>query len=285
MKPAAFTYLAPRTIDEALSQLADAGGDARILAGGQSLVPAMAYRLAQPSILVDVNGLTDAPPLAEEEGRLEIGPLVRHQDLRRLSPQRPLGALLSSMAEKVGPWPVRCRGTFCGSLAQADPASEWALAVVALDVNLTLESRQDGPRSVPASEFFAGVMATTAREDEMLTAATIAELPGATRWGFSEFGRRTGDYATVLALALYELKGGRMTRVRIATGGAEAVPRRLSEVEEALEGSAPSKPRFLQAAELAAETIEPLEDYQADALYRRDLVRSMVLRALQQTTR
>lgn len=285
MKPAAFTYLAPRTIDEALSLLSEAGGDARILAGGQSLVPAMAYRLAQPSVIVDINRLTDAPALAQEDGRLEIGPLVRHQDLCRLSPRRPLGALMSTLAAHVGPWPVRCRGTFCGSLAQADPASEWVTAVVALDVNLTLESEHDGARSVPASEFFSTMMATTAREDEMLTAATIRDLPNTTRWGFAEFGRRTGDFATVLALVLHDLKGGRMTRVRVVTGGAEAVPRRLVEVEDMLDGYAPSKPRFVQAADLAAEVIEPLEDIQADALYRRDLVRAMVLQALQQSTR
>ncbi|MEW5423155.1 xanthine dehydrogenase family protein subunit M [Amorphus sp. 3PC139-8] len=285
MKPAAFSYQAPTTIDEALALLADAGGDARILAGGQSLVPAMAFRLAQPAMLVDINGLSDAPRLAEEDGRLEIGPLVRHQDIRRLTPRRPLTAMLSTMAQHVGPWPVRSRGTFCGSLAHADPASEWALAVVALDANLTLESTADGPRSVPAGDFFSAMMATSAREDEMLTAVTIPDLAAGTRWGFAEIGRRTGDFAIVLALAIYEMKGGRMSRVRIAVGGAEAVPRRLVDVETVLEGTAPSKPRFLQAAEYAADVVDPLEDGYADALYRRDLVRALVLRALQQSTR
>lgn len=285
MKPAAFSYQAPYTIDEALALLADAGGDARILAGGQSLVPEMAFRLAQPALLVDINRLSDAPKLVEEDGRLEIGPLVRHQEIRRLPPRRPLSAMLSTIAQHVGPWPVRCRGTFCGSLVHADPSAEWALAVVTLDANLTLESAGDGPRSVPAAEFFTAMMATSAREDEMLTAVTIPDLASGTRWGFAEVGRRTGDFAIVLALAVYEMKGGRMSQVRIAVGGAEAIPRRLPEVEVTLEGAAPSKPRFLQAAEHAADVVDPLEDGYADALYRRDLVRALVLRALQQSTR
>jgi len=285
LTPASFDHHAPRTIDEALGLLAQAGGDARILAGGQSLVPAMAFRLVQPSVLVDINRLTDAPGLVEESDRLEIGPLVRHETLRRMPSRTPLGEVLAHLADHIGTWPVRTRGTFCGSLAHADPASEWGLAVVALDANLTLESASDGPRSVPASEFFAGMQMTAAREEEMLTAVTIPALPATARWGFAEFGRRTGDFATVLALVVHELKGGRMTGVRIAVGGVEDVPRRLGPAEEALEGAAPSKVRFEQAAEIASEIVEPLEDPLSDALHRRELVREMVLRALQRSTR
>ena len=285
LKPAAFDYHAPRTIDEALGILSQAGGDARILAGGQSLVPAMAFRLAQPGVIVDINRLADAPRLSEEENRLEIGPLVRHEDLRRSTSRTPLSELLAHLAEHIGTWPVRSRGTFCGSLAFGDPASEWCLAVLALEANLTLESTADGPRSVPAAEFFQSMQMTAAREDEMLTAVTIPALPATARWGFAEFTRRTGDFATVLALTLHELKGGRMTRVRVAVGGVEGVPRRLSEVEAALEGAAPSKVRFEQAAALAAEVVEPIDDPVVDALHRRELVGEMVLRALQGSTR
>lgn len=285
MKPAAFDYHAPRTIDEALGLLSQAGGDARILAGGQSLVPAMAARLAQPGVIVDINRLVDAPRLLEEEDRLEIGPLVRHEQLRRTNSRAPLSELLAHLANHIGTWPVRSRGTFCGSLAFGDPASEWCLAVLALEANLTLESAADGPRSVPAAEFFHGMQMTAAHEDEMLTAVTIPALSATGRWGFAEFGRRTGDFASVLALTLHELKGGRMTRVRVAVGGVEGVPRRLTEVEAALEGSAPSKVRFEQAAALAAEVVEPIEDPMVDALHRRELVGAMVLRALQGSTR
>lgn len=285
MTPASFDHHAPSTIEEALGLLGQAGGDARILAGGQSLVPAMASRLAQPSVLVDINRLRDAPGLVEEADRLEIGPLVRHEALRRMGTRTPLAELLAHLAEHVGTWPVRTRGTFCGSLAHADPSSEWGLAVVALGANLTLESAADGARSLPAAEFFSGVQMTAAREDEMLTAVTIPALSSAARWGFAEFGRRSGDFATVLALVVHELRGGRMNAVRVAVGGVEDVPRRLAPVEEVLEGASPSKVRFEQAAELAADIVEPLEDPLSDALHRRELVRELVLQALQRSTR
>lgn len=285
MKPAPFTYYAPRTIEEVIERLgAVAGDDGRILAGGQSLVPAMAFRLARPAHLIDINGVGALDRLDAERDTLAIGALVRHAAFHRPVVEGPLGNLLSEMARHIAHYPIRLRGTFCGSLANADPASEWCLAAVVLDAQLVIASSR-GERRVAACDFFKGIMTTALQEDELLTAARLPMLPDDIRAGFGEFSRRAGDYALAMTLASYRITDGLIAAPRIGIGGAEALPRRIPEAEAVLVGQPPSNELFRAAAEAAAIAIDPLEDIQADADYRRDLVRAVTRRALERAAR
>ncbi len=221
MKPAAFQYHAPKTIDEALALLAQvAPEDGRILAGGQSLVPTMAFRLARPAHLVDINGVDALNRLAVEGDKLCIGACVRHVAFHRPVVDGPLGKLLSKVVRYIAHYPIRTRGTFCGSLAFADPASEWCAVAVALGAEMVAKSTR-GTRIIPAQDFFQGIMTTALAEDELLAEVRLPLLPADTRFGFYEFSRRAGDFAIAMALAVYRLQDGKIAEPRIAVGGAE----------------------------------------------------------------
>jgi carbon-monoxide dehydrogenase medium subunit len=281
MKPAPFVYHRPNTTDEAIAQLADvASSDGRVLAGGQSLVPTMAFRLARPAHLVDINGIAELAHLEVMDGALSVGACVRHAAFHRSVVDGPLGALLASVVRHIAHYPIRMRGTFCGSLAHADPASEWCLVVAALGAEMTARSTR-GVRLIAADDFFAGIMTTTLAEDELLTGARIPLLGADTRFGFYEFSRRAGDYAIAMALATFRIVDGIIAEPRIAVGGAEARPRRIAEAERLIVGQPLSDKGFRAAAAAAADCIDPLEDIQADAAYRRDLVRVVTRRALE----
>ena len=281
MKPAPFVYHRPNTIDEAVAQLADvASGDGRVLAGGQSLVPTMAFRLARPAHLVDINGIAELARVEVADRMLSIGACVRHAAFHRPVVDGPLGALLAFVVRHIGHYPIRMRGTFCGSLANADPASEWCLVAAALGAEMTARSARD-VRVIAADDFFDGIMTTTLAEDELLTGARIPLLAADARCGFYEFSRRAVDYALAMALATFRIADGLIVEPRIAVGGAEARPRRIAEAERLIAGQPPSDKAFRAAAAAAADCIDPLEDIQADAAYRRDLVRVVTRRALE----
>jgi carbon-monoxide dehydrogenase medium subunit len=280
VKPAPFAYHAPASVEEAVAMLgALAAEDGRILAGGQSLVPTMAFRLAKPAHLIDINGIAALGRLGSENGTLSIGACVRHAAFHRPVAAGPLGALLSGVVRHIAHYPIRLRGTFCGSLAHADPASEWCLVAATLGGEMTATSAR-GTRVITAADFFAGIMTTELAEDELLAAARLPLLAPDTRFGFCEFSRRAGDYAIAMALTTLRIEGGVIVEPRVGVGGAEAFPRRIREAEAALAGRPPEPGVLRAAAEAAAEVIEPLEDIQADAAYRRDLVRAMTRRAL-----
>jgi carbon-monoxide dehydrogenase medium subunit len=280
MKPAPFHHHSPRTLDEAISILARVK-EGRVLAGGQSLVPTMALRLARPAHLVDINGIAELSRLAVENDALVIGAGVRHSAFHSPVVEGPLGKLLSRVAGHIGHYPIRTRGTFCGSLAQADPASEWCLVAVTLGATLVAASAR-GRRSIPAAQFFAGIMTTVLADDEILVEARVPLSAPKARFGFHEFSRRAGDYALAMALAVWRIEGGVIRQPRLGIGAAESVPRRLDEVETLLAGAAPSSALYRKAADAAAAAIDPLEDLQADAAYRRDLVRAATLRCLEE---
>src|SRR6266540_2718768 len=201
MKPARFRYHAPKTIEEALDTLAEvAPEDGRVLAGGQSLVPIMAFRLARPAHLVDINGIEALARLAVDGDRLCIGACVRHAAFHKPVEDGPLGRLLSAVVRHIAHYPIRTRGTFCGSLAHADPASEWFLVAATLGGEIAARSAR-GTRRIAAIDFFQGLMATTLEEDELLEQARLPVLAPELRWGFYEFSRRAGDYALAMALA------------------------------------------------------------------------------------
>jgi len=256
-----------------------AAEDGRILAGGQSLVPTMAFRLAKPAHLIDINGIAALEKLNVENGSLSIGACVRHAAFHRPALAGPLGALLTTVVHHIAHYPIRLRGTFCGSLAHADPASEWCLVAATVGADITAISTR-GTRTIAAADFFAGIMTTALAEDELLARVNLPVLSRDTRFGFCEFSRRAGDYAIAMTLATLRLEGGAIVDPRVGVGGAEAFPRRIPEAEAALAGRAPNEAVLRAAADAAAHAIDPLEDIQADAAYRRDLVRAMTRRAL-----
>jgi carbon-monoxide dehydrogenase medium subunit len=281
MKPAPFQYHAPKTVDETLELLAEyAADDGRVIAGGQSLVPTMAFRLARPKHLVDINGVQELDYLEVKDGKLCIGAGVRHSAFEKPVEDGPLGRLLAAVVRHIAHHPIRTRGTFCGSIAHADPASEWCAVAAALDAEMVAESKRSGLRVIPARDFFQGIMTTALREDELLTEVRLPILPNDTYTGFAEFSRRAGDYAIAMAVATYRLKGGIMSEMRIATGGAEAAPRRMTEAERTLIGRPPNLGTFQAAAHAAVKAIDPLDDESVSADYRRSIVRAMVCRAL-----
>ena len=284
MKPAPFTRHVPRTVAEAVAILAKvAPEDGRVLAGGQSLVPIMAFRLAKPAHLVDINEIAELNRIDSDGKTLTIGAGVRHAAFHKPVADNPLGALLTRVARHIAHYPIRTRGTFCGSLAHADPASEWCLVAATLDATMVAQSVR-GTREIAAKEYFEGIMSTALAEDELLTHARLPLLTPDTQFGFNEFNRRAGDFAMSAALAVYRLDGGKITDVRIGVGGAEPSPRRIAEAEAALNGQAPGDKVFRAAAEAAANAIDPMEDHQTTAEYRRDLVRAVVRRALEQAS-
>jgi carbon-monoxide dehydrogenase medium subunit len=283
MKPAVFRYHAPKTIEEAVAILAEvAPHDGRILAGGQSLVPTMAFRLARPPHLVDINGVEALRRLVVEDGKLCIGACIRHAAFWRAVVDGPLGRLLSTVVRHIAHHPIRTRGTFCGSIANADPASEWCAVAVALGAEMVARSLR-GTRVIPAHEFFAGIMTTALADDELLTEVRLPLLPEDTRFGFNEFNRRAGDFAIAMALAVYRLEGGKVVEPRIAIGGAEPHARRIAQAEQALAGHPPGAESFAAAAAAAASAIDPMEDATTNAEYRRDVVRAITRRALDQS--
>jgi carbon-monoxide dehydrogenase medium subunit len=281
MKPAPFIRHAPRTLDEALKILGEvATQDGRVLAGGQSLVPIMAFRLAKPAHLVDINGVEGLDKIASDGKVLSIGACVRHAAFHKPVVDNPLGKLLAYVARHIAHYPIRVRGTFCGSLAHADPASEWCLTAATLDATMVAKSTR-GERSIAAKDFFAGIMATALAEDELLAEVKLPLLARDAKFGFNEFNRRAGDFALAAALVTYRLQDKKIVGARVGVGGAEACPRRIAQAEAALNGQIPGDKIFRAAAEAAATAIDPLEDHQTDADYRRDLVRAVVRRALE----
>ncbi len=281
MKPAPFQYHAPATVGEAVALLAELGPvDGRVLAGGQSLVPTMAFRLARPAHLVDINGITELGRIAQAGGKLRIGACVRHAAFYRPVVEGPLGRLLSQIVRHIAHHPIRTRGTFCGSLVNADPASEWCLVAATLGAEMVAESTRC-QRAIAAEDFFAGIMTTALAEDELLIEARLPLPPPDTRCGFYEFSRRAGDFAIAMALVTYRLVDGSITEPHVGVGGAEPKPRRLTEAERVLEGQKPGPHIFTAAAEAAAAAVEAMDDSNYPADYRRDLVKTVTYRALE----
>jgi carbon-monoxide dehydrogenase medium subunit len=280
VKPAPFAYHRPTTLDDAVRLLAElAPREGWVLAGGQSLVPMMAFRLARPAHLIDINAVAGLNGLAVRDGALRVGAGVRHADFHRPVSDGALGVMLATVVQHIAHYPIRLRGTFCGSVAHADPAAEWCVIAATLDAELVAVSVK-GERLITAATFFRGAMETALEPEELLTEARLPLLPDDTRFGFAEFSRRAGDYALAMALAVFHLDGAVIGGARIGLGGVEPVPRRIAAAEDVLQGEVPGPEVFSAAAAAAAAAVEPLEDPQTDAQYRRELAGTMVYRAL-----
>jgi aerobic carbon-monoxide dehydrogenase medium subunit len=282
MKAAAFEYHAPRSLTEATDLLARyAPADGRVLAGGQSLVPAMALRVATPAHLVDINGIDELSGLTVGDGQLVVRACVRHAAFEKPIEPGPLGNLLCSVVRHIAHFPIRTRGTMCGSLANADPASEWCLVAATLQPELTAASHR-GRRTIPSRDWFQGLMTTALQADELLEQVRFDRIPAGTVFGFQEFSRRAGDFALAMALVTFRVEAGEIADPRVGVGGVEATPRRIAAAESALRGRKPSAAAYEEAGDSAASAIDPLVDQRYDGAYRRDLTRTLVRRALEQ---
>lgn len=280
MKPAPFSYCAPTTIEETVRLLTSVE-DPKILAGGQSLVPAMNFRLARPATLIDINHVTDLSHLSTVDGEIRIGALTRHRRFEKDEIGGPLGELMAQMASKVGHMPIRVRGTFGGSLAHADPAAEWCLLMVALGGSIVAMGA-NGERTIDAQAFFRSVFTTDLRTDELLTEARIPLLGSSHQVGFAAFSRRAGDFALVMALVALTMADGVVNEARIGIGGVAETPLRALEAESELVGTSLGIQDIERAATVASGSIATLGDIHASAEYRSDLVGVMTRRALTQ---
>lgn len=281
MKPAAFELHRPDRVEEALGLLADVAEDGGlVLAGGQSLVPMMAFRMATPPHLIDINRIPEFGRLVVEDRVLSIGPTVRHAAFHQPAAPGPLGPALAAMSRHIAHYPIRLRGTFCGSLANADPASEWCLAAATFGAEVVAASTS-GRRTIPFDGFVEGLMSTVLEPDEMIVEARLPLPPDDARIGFYEFSRRAGDYAMGMSLAAFRVVDGVVSEARIGLGAIESSARRMPEAEAALIGRALGDEAFRAAADAAAAAVEPLDDPVTSAEHRVELAAVVVRRALE----
>jgi CO/xanthine dehydrogenase FAD-binding subunit len=274
VKAPPFAYARARSTDDALMLLAEAGDDAKVLAGGQSMLPLLAYRLIRPTHLVDVGGLARLSAPSAGDGELVVDALVRHAELERM-PLTGAQGLLAEAAGLIGHVPIRTRGTLGGSLAHADPAAELPVAAVALDASIVARSAA-AERRIPAASFFLAPFMTALEPYELVTGLAVPAAPRGAGAAFTEFAVRAGDFALASAAVVIACEGGLIDHVRIVLGGVDAIPLRVSAAEELLIGAAPGADAFASAAAAASAACDPVSDQRGSAQYRRELVAAMV---------
>ena len=283
MKPPPFEYHKPTTISKLLELLEAHSHDARILAGGQSLMPSMNFRLSRPEHVIDINLIEELNQLNVRNNKLVVGALTRHATFESPVIDDPLGSLLATVCQHLAHWPIRVRGTFAGSLAHADPAAEWCLLEVALDADIIIRSSQ-GERAVKASEFFKGGFQTALTPNEVIVEVHLPLLGENARYGFMEISRRTGDFALAMVLSIMWLDSQhQIERASVAVGGVQSYPIRVFAAEENLANAAPSKDLFEVTSEIVAQSVNPMEDIHGDSEFRRDLARTLTFRSLERT--
>jgi carbon-monoxide dehydrogenase medium subunit len=305
VKPPPFRYRAVASVAEATELLAELGTHAAVLAGGQSLLIDLHFRRARPEMVVDINQLSELAQLQVADGWVQIGALVRHRELeqgrlgqRAAGPDGggratdgggratdggadPLGRLCALAARHIAHPPVRVRGTFVGSVAWAHPAAEWCALAAAMEAEMLLASAA-GTRTIPASQWFTGRHQTARRPDELLTAVRMPLLGAGTGVGFAEHRRTHGSFAMAAALTAVNVTEGRVNWARIGMASAADVPARARAAESLLAGQAVSEQLVLEAAEAAAAAAEPVPEPHCSPRYRRQALRVMVQRSLQQ---
>ncbi|MDQ3707383.1 MAG: xanthine dehydrogenase family protein subunit M [Chloroflexota bacterium] len=281
MKPTPFEYYAPRTRQEALELLAEYAGEAKVLAGGQSLVPSMNFRLAQPAILLDLNGVDDLFGITPAEGGgLLVGAMTRHRTVERSPIVAERAPLIAEAMPFIAHPQIRNRGTFGGSLAHADPAAELPALAVALDAQVRVQN-VSGDRWIPASDFFLGLFTTALEPDEMLVEVEIPPLPGRTGTAFEEFARRHGDYALVGTAAVVTLgDDGTVAECKLVFLSVGDMPVVAASASEVLRGQQPSEEAIRAAAEALTAEIDPQADIHATAEYRMHLSKVLARRTL-----
>jgi aerobic carbon-monoxide dehydrogenase medium subunit len=287
MKPSAFQYERPSTLQAVMALLGDGHTDTKILAGGQSLVPMMNFRLASPGRLIDINRLPGMDYVRVEGAgsgnEIAIGALARHADVKDSAIVKANCPLMHAAYEWVAHSAVRNRGTLCGNLCHCDPASEMPAIMLATGATMVLRS-QRGERRVAAADFFLGMYETAARPDEMLVEVRVPVAPKGQTFGFREISMRKGDYAWTVVATLLTVQAGKITHAAIAAAGIASKALRLTAVEQAVVGQAATQATFDNAGQVAFDTVKPTGDVVTSAEYRRDLLRTLVSRTMGDAT-
>ena len=280
MKLPPFEYACPTTLPEAVQLLASGNGDAKALAGGQSLMPMLAFRLAQPALLVDLRKLSDLRGIRISEKGVTLGAMVRWREIlddARLESAHPL---LKAAIAHVAHYQIRNRGTVGGSVAHADPAAEMPGIAVTCDAEIAVVGRA-GARTINTADFFQGALTTALEPDEIIVEVRLPPWPKGRRWGFQEFARRRGDFAMAAAAVFYDVTpSGAATNAHVGVIGVGDRPRRLAAVEAVLNGKRIDDDVIATAEAATCAAVDPQSDIHASAAYRRALVGTMVERAL-----
>jgi len=280
MYPPKFDYLAPATLDQALSLLAEGNGQAKVLSGGQSLIPLLKLRFASPSLLVDINQIPGLDVLEESGDHLKIGALVRHATLERSSLLAERYPTMAAAAPLIADPLVRNLGTLAGSLAHADPAGDWGSVMLALEGEIVARSA-DGERVVPVTDFFRGFFQTALEPGEMVVEVRVPKPQGAFGGAYHKLERKVGDFATVGVATHLQLDGDRISHAGIGLTAVGQQNLKATVAEEALVGETPSAELFDKAAGLAAEAAQPTANERGSAEYKRDVVRIYTRRGLE----
>jgi carbon-monoxide dehydrogenase medium subunit len=279
MKLPPFEYACPATLNEAVALLASHDGEAKALAGGQSLMPMMAFRMARPTLLVDLRKLSDLRQIKVATDGVRLGALARWRDIlddKRLDAAHPL---LKAAVSHVAHYQIRNRGTVGGSIAHADPAAEMPGICQTCDAVITAIGKA-GSRTIKADDFFQGALTTALEPDEIITEIHLPAWPAARRWGFQEFARRRGDFAMSGVALYYDLDGGKAANAHIGVIGVGDRQKRLPKAEAALNGHAVNEALAVKVGEAASSDVEPQDDIHASAAYRRSLTGTLTERAL-----
>jgi carbon-monoxide dehydrogenase medium subunit len=280
MYPPRFRYEAPRSIDEAIALLQAGGGEAKVLAGGQSLIPLLKLRFASPDMLVDINGLPGLDHLqVDRDGTIRIGALARHADIERSAAIKARQPTIAAAAPLVADPTVRNRGTLVGSLCHADPQGDWAAVVTALGGSVVAQG-PNGRRTIPVAQFVAGPFQTVLAHDEIAVEAVIPAPKGNVAGGYLKLERRVGDFATAGAAVALELSGSVVTKAGIALTGVGGSTINAAEAAQSLVGKPLTADGITGAAELAAQAARPKTDHRGSAAYKRHIVRTFVQRIL-----
>jgi carbon-monoxide dehydrogenase medium subunit len=278
--PARFEYTAPTTLEEVIATLAERGDEAKVLAGGQSLVPLMKLRFATPGLLVDLNGVPGLDYLDEDAGELRIGALVRHKTCETSELLRGRFGVLGDAAPQISDPLVRNRGTVCGSLAHGDPQGDWGAVMLAAHGHVVAQG-PGGERTIAIDDLFEGPFTTTLSPDEVITEARVPD-PGERASGtYLKLERKVGDYATAAVAVQVTMDNGSVGEVGIALTGVGPTNIRAAAAEDALRGAEPSEDAIAEAAQLAADAAQPQSDIRGTAEYKRSVVRVFTQRALE----
>ncbi len=279
MKLPPFDYEAPQTVSEAVGLLAEHGDEASVLAGGQSLIPLLALRLARPAVLIDINGIDELSGVSAANGSTAIGAMTREYVAEEAESVAEAVPLLAAALPLIGHEAIRSRGTIGGSLAHGDPAAELPAVARALDAEFVVRSRS-GERVVPAAEWFEGYLTTSRRPDELLVEVRFPTAGPGTGVSFQEVARRHGDFAIVGLAVSLTLSGGAISDARLAFAGLSDVPVRAGAAEDLLVGERPSAELFGEAARRATADADPPADLHGSSEYRKTIAAALVRRAL-----
>ena len=279
MKASNFLYLKPSSLNEALTFLVS-NEEPRIIAGGQSLVAAMNMKLAQPETIIDIGEIDELKKFDINKNFIDIGALVTHSEIEFNKSSSKLVSFLSSVAKNIAHVPIRFKGTFCGAVANSDPASEWCSCLLALDGLVEVIGQNREKRLIESENFFIAPYLSDIQYDEILTSIKIPEIDVNTKLGFNEYSRRAGDYAIAMCVSKINLMENKVVDGNIVIGAASEVPTKITEALVFLEGKELNENTCMEAANITADKIKILDDIESSEEYKRDIVRAVTFRSL-----